>query len=155
MFLIWDWNVHCVHNLSWLQCVHPVFECYKYTHNISNFTWISAKHNAIPNRFDDKQTQIHKKKQYFISAEQQKNWITISTVPKHIYSFIEFGKEEMSFHFESERKKVSLTLQKWKYPHFFSLVANEQYAMSRKKEKKCIDWKYAELINFPFISSTS
>lgn len=150
MFLIWDWNVHCVHNLSWLQCVHPVFECYKYTHNISNFTWISAKHNAIPNRFDDKQTQIHKKTVFYLCRTTKKLNYNFNSSKTHllVYWIWESGNEFWG-------KKISSALQKWKYPHFFPVIANEQYAMSRTKEKKCIDWKYAELINFPFISSTS
>lgn len=72
----------------------------------------------------------------------KKNWITISAVPKHIYSFIEFGKEEMSFHFEREREREKNSRRRFvnEYAHIFSVVSNEQYAMSRKKMGEKIVW---------------
>lgn len=55
-----------------------------------------------------------------------------------------------------ERKKNSRRRFKNEHAHIFPVVSNVQYAMSRKNgsKKNCEDWKYAELINFPFISST-
>lgn len=73
-------------------------------------------------------------------------------------------KKKLNYNFTSFKTHLLVYWIWWRGNEFSlwewekSFVANEQYAMSRKKKKKkkvYTDWKYAELINFPFISSAS
>lgn len=122
---------------------------------LPNFKWNSPKHIAIPKSIN--KHRYTKTVFYLCRMNEKKIELQFQQFPKHIYSFIEFGKEEMSFHFERGKKNISSALQKWKYPHFFRCskwaICHEQ-----KVGEKKIGYRlkmYAELINFPFISSST
>lgn len=95
---------------------------------------------------------------YLCRTGKEKTELRFQQFGKHIYSIIEFGKQEMSFHFErwgkkgARNRKISTSFF-FTVARFSPFVANEWICQKQTEHENDFYkvWKYAELINFPFV----
>lgn len=120
---------------------------------ISNFAW-----NSPETYRNTRSINKHRfTKKGCISAErtQKKIELQFQQFQNTFTRLLNLGKRKWVFTL-GERKKFSSSLQKWTCPHFFLLyqMSNMPWAKKVGGKKLCGLKIYAELINFPFISSS-